>query len=167
MRRKLSRPETASAASALHPSPFTHHQPGTTVLGFDFGEKRIGVAVGDAALGIAHPVTTLHAESNEQRLAAVAALVAEWQPSLLVVGLPLHPDAAEHEMTRAARRFANRLRERFRLETVLVDERYTSTAAGEALAGAGAHGARRKRGLDPVAAQHILQAWFDEHPRAA
>ncbi|HEX9181266.1 MAG TPA: Holliday junction resolvase RuvX, partial [Burkholderiales bacterium] len=138
-----------------------------TVLAFDFGETRIGVAVGELNLGIAHPVTTIEAESNEQRLAAVAALVAEWKPVLLVVGLPLHPDAAEHELTRAARRFANRLRERFRLETALLDERYTSAAADSALAQAGTHGARRKRALDPVAAQQILQAWFDEHPRAA
>jgi putative Holliday junction resolvase len=137
------------------------------VLGFDFGEKRIGVAVGDAALGIAHPLTTVHAESNEQRLTAVAALVAQWKPALLVVGLPLHPDAAEHELTRAARRFANRLRERFRLDTVLVDERYTSAAADHALREAGTGARRRRAALDPVAAQHILQAWFDEHPRAA
>jgi len=157
----------SSAVSTLHPSPFTLHQPSTTVLGFDFGEKRIGVAVGDTALGIAHPLTTIQAKSNEQRLAAVSALVAEWKPGLLVVGLPLHPDAAEHEVTRAARRFANRLRERFRLETVLVDERYTSTAADEALRESGAGAERRRRALDPVAAQHILQAWFDEHPRAA
>ncbi|HSD60029.1 MAG TPA: Holliday junction resolvase RuvX [Burkholderiales bacterium] len=150
-----------------NPEPGTRN-PGTgTVLAFDFGEKRIGVAVGDTALGVAHPVTTIHAGSNEQRLAAVAALVAEWQPALLVVGLPLHPDAAEHEMTRAARRFANRLRERFRLETVLVDERYTSTAADQALREAGTGSGRRQRALDPLAAQYILQAWFDEHPRAA
>ncbi|HEX6827779.1 MAG TPA: Holliday junction resolvase RuvX, partial [Burkholderiales bacterium] len=113
----------SSAASTLHPSPFTLQARTETVLAFDFGEKRIGVAVGDRALGIAHPVTTIQAQSNEQRLAAAGALVAEWMPALLVVGLPLHPDGAEHEMTRSARRFANRLRERFRLETVLVDER--------------------------------------------
>jgi putative Holliday junction resolvase len=154
-------------APALHPAPFTLQARTGTVLAFDFGEKRIGVAMGELVLGIAHPVTTLKAESTEQRLAAVAALVAEWKPVLLVVGLPLHPDAAEHELTRAARRFANRIRERFRLETVLVDERYTSAAADAALAQAGTHGARRRRALDPVAAQQILQAWFDEHPRAA
>src|SRR5512134_2064023 len=153
--------------STRNPDPGTRNSPSTTVLAFDFGEKRIGVAVGDTALGIAHPVTTIQAGSTEQRLAAVAALVAEWRPELLVVGLPLHPDAAEHEMTRAARRFANRLRERFRLETVLVDERYTSTAADQALREAGTGSGRRRRGLDPVAAQHILQAWFDERPRAA
>lgn len=150
-----------------HPSPVTHHISAGTVLAFDFGEKRIGVATGELGLGIAHPVSTIEAESNQQRLAAVAALVAEWNPALLVVGLPLHPDGAEHELTRAARRFANRLRERFRLHTVLVDERYTSAAADMALAQAGTHSARRRRALDPVAAQQILQAWFDEHPRAA
>jgi putative Holliday junction resolvase len=154
-------------SSPPHASRLTPHEPSTTVLGFDFGEKRIGVAVGDLALGIAHPVTAIQAQSNEQRLAAVAALVAEWRPALLVVGLPLHPDGAEHELTRAARRFAGRLRERFRLETVLVDERYTSAAADSALAETGTGGGRRRRALDPVAAQHILQAWLDERARAA
>jgi putative Holliday junction resolvase len=156
---------SAAAGVTAHSSAFTLHA--GTVLAFDFGEKRIGVAMGELNLGIAHPVSTIEAESNEQRLAAVAALVAEWRPALLVVGLPLHPDGAEHELTRAARRFANRLRERFRLETVMVDERYSSAAADTALARAGTHGARRRRALDPVAAQQILQAWFDEHPRAA
>lgn len=158
---------SAPAVATAHSSPFTLHAGTGTVLAFDFGEKRIGVATGELDLGIAHPVSTIEAESNQQRLAAVAALVAQWKPALLVVGLPLHPDGAEHELTRAARRFANRLRERFRLHTVLVDERYTSAAADMALAQAGTHSARRRRALDPVAAQQILQAWFDEHPRAA
>jgi putative pre-16S rRNA nuclease len=136
------------------------------VLGFDFGEMRIGVAVGDFSVRLAHPLTTIHARGNEQRLAAVEPLVREWRPALLVVGLPAHPDGAEHELTRAARRFAGRLKARFGIETALEDERYTSTAADESLRGSGIHGRRRKRALDSVAAQQILQAFLDEHPSA-
>ena len=132
----------------------------TTVLAFDFGEKRIGVAVGDLGLRLAHPLTTVHAQGSVRQLAAVEALVKEWNPVLLVVGLPSHPDGAEHEMSRAARRFAARLQSRFGIEAALVDERYTSASAEEALRAAGAR--RRKAALDPVAAQHILQAFFDE-----
>jgi putative pre-16S rRNA nuclease len=154
------------SAAALHPLAFPLHARCGTVLAFDFGEKRIGVAVGEYSVRVAHPLTTLHAANSEQKLAAVEPLVREWEPALLVVGLPFHPDGAEHDLTRAARRFAGRLKARFAIETVLVDERYTSTAADEALRGAGTTGRRRRSALDPVAAQQILQAFFDEHPHS-
>ena len=73
-----------------------------TVLAFDFGEKRIGVAVGELAAGIAHPLTTISAADNRSRFAAIAALIDEWQPDMIVVGRPLHTDGSEHEMTARA-----------------------------------------------------------------
>ena len=73
-----------------------------TVLAFDFGEKRIGVATGETLLGSAHPLTVIHAESNDDRFAAIGKLIAEWQPERLVVGLPTHADGTPHEMTRLA-----------------------------------------------------------------
>ncbi len=133
-----------------------------TLLAFDFGTKRIGVAVGNTVSGTAQALTTLHSEKNEQRFAAIEALIGEWQPGALVVGLPCNDDGTPHEMTRLCRRFANRLKGRFGLPVILVDERYTSAAASSQLSEAGVHGARQKRLLDQVAAQQILQAYFEE-----
>ena len=70
-----------------------------TVLAFDFGEKRIGVAVGEHLLGIAHPLATVAAEANDERFRQIADLIAEWRPALLLVGLPLSVDGSEHELT--------------------------------------------------------------------
>src|SRR5438045_1424576 len=100
-----------------------------TVLAFDFGERRIGVAVGELQLGVAHPLDTIDARANEVRFAWIEALVDEWQPVLLLVGLPLSSDGSEHAMTALARRFALRLQGRFGIETRLVDERFTSVEA--------------------------------------
>jgi putative Holliday junction resolvase len=136
------------------------------VLAFDFGEKRIGVAVGDMELGIAHPLQTISGESNEARFSAIAAVIAEWQPAQLVVGLPMYLDGTEHEMTRLSRRFARRLEGRFGLPAVMVDERLTSAEASLSLNEIGIRGRSQKAVLDQVAAQHILQSFFDSQPHA-
>lgn len=133
----------------------------STVLAFDFGEKRIGVAVGDTAIGIAHPLTAINAADKQRRYAAIGELVQEWQPSRLVVGLPAHLDGVEHELSRLARKFARELGARFGLPVELVDERLTSTAAEASLAEAGVASRKRKPLIDQVAAQHILQAYLD------
>jgi putative Holliday junction resolvase len=133
-----------------------------TLLAFDFGEKRIGVAVGNSISATAQPLTTVQEEANDRRFAAIAGLLAEWQPAALVVGLPCNDDGSPHEMTRLSRRFANRLKGRFGLPVLLVDERYTSAAASSRLSAAGIHGRRQKPLLDQVAAQEILQAYFEE-----
>ncbi|MDR2240416.1 MAG: Holliday junction resolvase RuvX [Zoogloeaceae bacterium] len=132
-----------------------------TVLAFDFGLKRIGVAVGETLLKQAHALITLEAETNAARFAALARLIEEWQPSLLVVGLPLALDGGEHAMTARCRRFANQLRGRFGLPVALTDERLTSAAAESELRAAGLDWKARKGKLDAVAAQHILQDYFD------
>jgi putative pre-16S rRNA nuclease len=133
-----------------------------TLLAFDFGTRRIGVAIGNTLSGTARPLTTLHGEKNEQRFAAIAKLLEEWHPAALVVGLPCNDDGTPHELTRLCRRFAQRLKGRFNLPTLLVDERYTSAAASSELDAAGVHGIRQKPLLDQYAAQQILQAFFDE-----
>lgn len=97
-------------------------------LAFDFGTRRTGVATGNTLLGRAQALKTLAVE-GDARFAAIAALIAEWQPDALVVGVPFHPDGAEHENTRRARRFARQLHGRFRLPVHEVDERYTTTEA--------------------------------------
>ncbi len=97
-------------------------------LGFDFGTRRVGVAVGNSLLRRAQPLKTL-ALQGEARFAAIDALVHEWRPDALVVGVPFHPDGAEHDNTRRARRFGRQLHGRFGLPVSEVDERYTTTEA--------------------------------------
>ena len=134
------------------------------VLAFDFGEKRIGVAVGEIELGIPHALTVIAAEDNASRFAAVAALIAEWQPARLVVGIATHADGAVHETGRLARRFGQRLHGRFGIAVDFVDERLTSHAAEAALRESGVRGERRAALLDAAAAAEILRTWFDRPP---
>lgn len=123
-----------------------------TILAFDFGLKRIGVAVGNTILNQGQPLKVIAAATNDDKFAAIADLVAEWKPARLVVGLPFHPDGAEHEMTKRCRRFANQLQGRFGIETVLVDERYSSAVLTS----------RRGEADDARAAAIILQQYFDD-----
>lgn len=136
------------------------------VLAFDFGEARIGVAGGSEEVGIATPLATVAGGSKDQIFTAVGQLIAEWHPARLVVGLPSHLDGTEHELTRLARTFGNRLNGRFGLPVTFVDERLTSVEAEGLLHEAQTFGKRRKAALDQVAAMRILQAWFDQ-PEAA
>ena len=112
--------------------PLAHRVPPASAaapfLAFDFGTRRVGVAVGSALLGRGRPLTTIAAE-GDARLAAIAALIGEWQPAALVVGVPRHPDGAAHDNTRRAQRFARQLHGRFGLAVHEVDERYTSVEA--------------------------------------
>lgn len=133
-----------------------------TVLAFDFGTKRIGVAVGEIMLGTARPLATIAAEANDARFAAIGKLIDEWRPTELVVGLPLSLDGEAHEMTDRCRRFARQLEGRFRLPVVMVDERLTSTAADESLREQGRDWRRRKASVDAEAAAILLQSHFDE-----
>jgi putative Holliday junction resolvase len=102
-----------------------------TFLAFDFGARRVGVASGNSLTRTATPLTTVTGE-GEARMAAIAALVEQWRPAELVVGVPFHPDGAAHENTARARRFGRQLRARFGLPVHEVDERYTTTDARRA-----------------------------------
>jgi putative Holliday junction resolvase len=133
-----------------------------TVLAFDFGTRRIGVAVGNTLVRAAHPLTTIDDEANASRFAAIAALIKEWQPGLLVVGLPTHADGTPHDMTRRAERFSRQLAERFGVPVHQVDERWTTEVAQSRLDAAGAQGRLGRALRDQVAAQLILQSWFDD-----
>lgn len=141
--------------------PDTAPAPRGTCLAFDFGEKRIGVAQGSAQTATAHPLSTVSGGGNEQKFAAIAALIREWQPDYLVVGLPVHSDGTEHELTRLARKFGHRLHERFALPVCFADERHTSLLAESLLAEAHVFGRKQKSVLDSVAAQAILFGFFD------
>jgi putative Holliday junction resolvase len=137
-----------------------HVQSGT-VLAFDFGERRIGIAVGEHLLASATPLMTIDNESNEIRFQIITKLVSEWQPRLLVVGLPLSLDGTEHEVTQLCKKFARRLNGRFNIPVMLIDERYSSVEASQRLNEAGIRGRAQKEMLDQVAAQTILQSYFD------
>ena len=132
-----------------------------TVLAFDFGEKRIGVAVGELELGLAHPLVTVSGEATKNRFDAIAKLIEEWGPVRLIVGLPVHPDGTEHKLTNLSKRFARQLEGRFKIGTKLVDERYTSATASMGLREAGIKWKKQKLIIDQVAAQQILQSYFD------
>jgi putative Holliday junction resolvase len=133
-----------------------------TVLAFDFGARKIGVAIGNTLVRVANPLTTIRGESNSERFAAIGALVAEWQPQTLVVGRPLYADGDAHAITAQAERFARALEGRFRLPVMRVDERYTTQIADAQLREAGIRGAARAGSRDAVAAQLILQSWLDD-----
>ncbi|ROR34516.1 Holliday junction resolvase RuvX [Inmirania thermothiophila] len=122
-----------------------------TVLGFDYGRRRIGVAVGQELTGTARALGVVPARRGEPDWERIRRLVAQWRPDLLVVGCPRHMDGSEHEMTRAARRFARRLGGRCRLPVAEVDERLTSAEA-EALGGA--------EPVDAIAARLIVESWL-------
>jgi putative Holliday junction resolvase len=132
-----------------------------TVLAFDFGEKRIGVATGETMLKVAHPLTTINAEENEVKFTQIGVLIAEWRSALLVVGLPMHMDGEAHAMTGLAKKFAQRLEGRFNLPVIMIDERLSSVEASQNLNAAGIKGIKQKAMLDAVAAQSILQSYFD------
>jgi putative Holliday junction resolvase len=100
-------------------------------LAFDFGARRLGVATGNSLTRTATPLTTVVVD-GEARMAAIAALIAGWQPAALVVGVPRHPDGVAHANTGRARRFARELHARFGLPVHEVDERYTTTDAKRA-----------------------------------
>jgi putative holliday junction resolvase len=143
----------------------TAHPPPATVLAFDFGTRRTGVAVGNTLTCVAQPLATIALTRDEERMAAIAALVHEWQPAVLVVGIPVHADGEQHAMTARAQRFARELARRFRLPVEHADERFTTQLAQSALDEAGA-GRKGRAVRDQVAAQLILQGWFDDRGAA-
>lgn len=133
-----------------------------SVLAFDFGERFIGVAIGDRMLRIAHPLTTLEARSAAERFAKIGALIDEWQPSLLVVGMPSTADGAPHPLAPRITRFSRQLAGRFRLHVQLIDEQCTSVEAERDLRGAGVRGADLKQQVHPQAARLILESYFND-----
>ncbi|MFP3872899.1 MAG: Holliday junction resolvase RuvX [Thiohalophilus sp.] len=137
-----------------------------TLLGFDYGLRRIGVAVGQEVTRSVAPLVTLSRKTDKPDWEAITRLIAEWQPDLLVVGLPLTLDGEEQEMTHRARRFGNQLKGRYNLPVELVDERLTSCEAEQLLKQRSHSGAGRAdpEDIDQVAAQLILQSWFDQQP---
>ena len=126
------------------------------LLGFDFGLKRIGVAVGQEITGSARPLITLKVKNRSIPWQQISQLIEKWSPDALVVGLPLNQDQSEHAITKAARRFGHQLNGRYNLPVYWVDERLTSYAAQQQLADRGV----KSDNIDSVAAQLILESWM-------
>ncbi|OIN09036.1 Holliday junction resolvase RuvX [Oceanisphaera psychrotolerans] len=133
-----------------------------TLLGFDYGMKSIGVAVGQQLTASARPLLALKANEGVPNWDQIAALLKEWQPDLLVVGLPLNMDGTEQDISRRARKFANRLHGRFGIRVELQDERLTTTDARALLFEAGGYKALGKDAVDAVSAQLILESWMED-----
>ena len=131
-------------------------------LGFDFGTRHLGIAVGSTASGRAEPLASLPVRQNLPEWAALDRIIAEWKPATLIVGLPLNMDDSDNDMTRAARKFGQRLQGRYNLPVRWVDERLTSVDAKNALVEARVPWKRRKAQVDKLAACNILQAYLDE-----
>lgn len=145
-----------------------------TCLGFDYGTVRIGIAVGTALTGTATPLVTLTKVKGKPDWDAITALIEEWQPTTLIVGLPLNDDGTAHDMTKAAQRFGNQLHGRYNLPVFTHDERLSSIEAERMLASDSAEncsqkkkdkqnrsGSKQQKGdTDKLAAKLILESWF-------
>lgn len=136
------------------------NQPVNTVLGFDYGLKRIGVAVGQVITGTATPLPLLAARDGVPDWGKIQKLITEWQPQLLLVGLPLNMDDSEQKMTKASRRFGNRLNGRFRLPVQWVDERLTSVEAEAMLADLKSQASGDNINVDSLSAKLIVEQWL-------
>jgi len=128
-----------------------------TVLGFDYGKVRTGIAVGQSVTGTATALTTLNSRNLKPDWEGISALIHEWQPDALVVGIPVHMDGTEQEMTTAARKFGRQLNGRFQLPVFEAEERLSSMEAEQYLVDS-----RDKAAIDKEAARLILQSWLEQ-----
>ncbi|CND28445.1 Holliday junction resolvase RuvX [Yersinia pseudotuberculosis] len=133
-----------------------------TIIAFDFGTKSIGVAIGQEVTGTARALTAFKAQDGTPDWQQVEKLLKEWQPNLVVVGLPLNMDGTEQPLTARARRFANRLHGRFGVQVALQDERLSTVEARANLFDRGGYRALDKGSVDAASAVIILESWFDE-----
>jgi putative Holliday junction resolvase len=133
-----------------------------TILGFDFGMKNIGIAVGQELTRTANPLTAIKARDGIPDWDQIGKLVQEWQPGLLIVGLPLNMDGTEQAMTAAARRFGNRLHGRFNLPVEWQDERLSTYEALDHLGIRSKMDSRQRSDVDQISAKLILQSWLNQ-----
>ncbi len=135
------------------------------VLAFDFGTRRMGVATGQSLTGTTRALPPLFATDGTPDWDSLDNLIKEWQPQQLVVGIPLNMDGSISEMSRRARRFANRIQDRYKLPCFLADERLSTAEAKEIHFERGGSHNFRKESVDGIAAQIILECWFESTTR--
>ncbi|MGM3159296.1 Holliday junction resolvase RuvX [Dickeya undicola] len=133
-----------------------------TLLAFDFGTRSIGVAIGQEITGTARPLTSLKAQDGVPDWQKVEKLLNEWQPSLIIVGLPLNMDGTEQPLTARARKFSQRLHGRFGVKVELHDERLSTVEARADLFERGGFRALDKGSVDAASAVIILESWFEQ-----
>ena len=134
-----------------------------SLLGFDFGTKSIGVATGQMITATAQPIHAIKANDGIPNWDIVEKVIKEWQPDLVVVGLPLNMDGSEQPITQRAKKFANRLNGRFGVKTALQDERLTTASAKEFIFERGGFKALDKGKVDSVSAALILESWMESN----
>ncbi|MEP3350645.1 MAG: Holliday junction resolvase RuvX [Marinomonas sp.] len=152
-------------ASGSTEAPLSNQQKPNTVrsvLGFDFGTTRMGVAIGQSVTGTAQPLDPIKAKDGIPNWDDIAKIVEEWKPDAFVVGLPLDMDGVENEMCQRARKFAKRLHGRFNLPYHMMDERLSSYEAKGQVIARGGNRNFKDNSVDGLAAQMILETWFAE-----
>lgn len=132
-----------------------------TILGFDFGTKSIGVAIGQEITGTASPLNALKATDGIPNWDLIAAIYAEWQPQLCIVGLPLNMDGTNQQVTFAAKKFANRLQSKFNIPVQTSDERLTTVDAKARLFEMGGYKKLDKQKIDSASACLIIESWME------
>ncbi len=135
------------------------------VLGFDFGTTRIGLAIGQSLTASANPIDPIRARDGKPDWDSLDTVIQHWQPNVLVVGIPLNMDGTISEMARRARKFANRIQDRYQLPCFLCDERLTTAEAKRIHLDAGGGTNFKQESVDGLAAQLILQDWFNSPDR--
>lgn len=145
----------------MHKTSFSHHH---VLLGFDFGTKRIGVAAGQTVTQTARPLAVIAVQNGVPQWNHITQLIKEWQPDGLVVGLPLNMDETEiPQLTQASYAFSEQLRQRYQLPVYSMDERLSTLAAREHIFATGGYRALKKKSIDSVAAQLILESWLQQY----
>ena len=138
----------------------TKSQKNKLFLAFDYGGKRVGVAMGDASIGIAHPIKAISYKTSKELMAEIETIVREWKPSALVVGMPRKESGEPHSLEKRVNRFCKTLESRFKLMVHTIDESYTSVEADQFLSENKVGWEKRKKMIDMVAAQLILEDFF-------
>ncbi|MBT6410997.1 MAG: Holliday junction resolvase RuvX [Betaproteobacteria bacterium] len=138
----------------------TKSQKNKLFLAFDYSGKRVGVAMGDASIGIAHPIKAISYKTSKELMAEIERIVSEWKPSALVVGMPRKESGEPHSLEKRVNRFCKTLESRFKLMVHTIDESYTSVEADQFLSENKVGWEKRKKMIDMVAAQLILEDFF-------
>ena len=140
----------------------SHNQREGNIIGFDFGQKRIGIAVGNNISKTAQALITIDSSSNNQKFEVIQKIIEEWQPISIVVGVPFNVDGSEHKVTNLSRKFAKQLEQKYSLPTHLIDERYTSIEANHEIKDKKIDLKKKKLLIDQIAAKIILQSYLDQ-----
>jgi len=135
----------------------------STLLGFDFGTKSIGVATGQMVTATAQPLAAIKANDGIPNWEVVATVIKDWSPDLVVIGLPLNMDGTEQAITKRAKKFGNRLNGRFGVTIAFQDERLTTASAKEFIFERGGFKALEKGKVDSVSAALILESWMESY----